>query len=102
MVLQMSKPQNLSQVRRSLLELLKSCGLPWNLTSRHILTALLNLGLNPVLQYGLSCDLACSQVGLPGASVNDECDLPIPNPHLPTFILKYSSDKHEVRYFRAI
>lgn len=83
-------------VRRSLLELLKSCGLPWNLTSRHILTALLNLGLNPVLQYGLSCDLACSQVGLPGASVKDECDLPSPNPHLPTFILKYSSDKHEV------
>ena len=104
MVLQMYKPLNLSQVRRSLLELLKSCGLPWNLTSRHILTALLNLGLNPVLQYGLSCDLACSQDVLPGDSVKDECDLPTPNPHLPTFILKYDADKHEVRcqYSRAI
>jgi len=78
-------------VRRSLLELLKSCGLPWKLTSRHILTALLNLGLNPVLQYGLSCDLACSQVGLPGASVKDDC-----NNNLPTFYLKHSADKQEV------
>ena len=88
----------LSQVRRSLLELLKSCGLPWKLTSRHILTALLNLGLNPVLQYGLSCDLACSQVGLPGASVKDDCDN-----NLPAFYLKYSADKYEVwcRDFQA-
>jgi len=80
-------------VRRSLLELLKSCGLPWKLTSRHILTALLNLGLNPVLQYGLTSDLACSQLSLAnGASIKDECEN-----NLPTFYLKYSdADKHEV------
>ena len=81
-------------MRRSLLELLKSCGLPWKLTSRHILTALLNLGLNPVLQYGLTSDLACSQLSLAnGASIKDECEN-----NLPTFYLKYSdADKHEVR-----
>ena len=56
-----------------------------------MLTALLNLGLNPVLQYGLSSDLACSQVKLHGASVKDECDN-----NLPIFYLKYSADKHEV------
>jgi len=78
-------------VRRSLLELLKNCGLPWKLTSRHMLTALLNLGLNPVLQYGLSSDLACSQVKLPGASVKDECDN-----NLPIFYLKHFAGKHEV------
>ena len=50
----------LSQVRRSLLELLKSCGLPWKLTSKHIHTALLNLGLTPVLQQGLCCNPASS------------------------------------------
>jgi len=86
-----SDAQEHSVVRRSLLELLKSCGLPWNLTSRHILTALLNLGLNPVLQYGLSCDLACSQSGQAGASVKDESDNNIPN-----FYLKYTADKREV------
>ena len=78
-------------MRRSLLELLKNCGLPWKLTSRHILTALLNLGLNLVLQYGLSSDLACSQVRLPNASIKDECDN-----NLPIFYLKYSRDKLEV------
>jgi len=78
-------------VRRSLLELLKNCGLPWKLTSRHMLTALLNLGLNPVLQYGLSSDLACSQVKLPGASVKDECAN-----NLPIFYLKHFAGKHEV------
>lgn len=78
-------------MRRSLLELLKNCGLPWKLTSRHMLTALLNLGLNPVLQYGLSSDLACSQVKLPGASVKDECAN-----NLPIFYLKHFAGKHEV------
>ena len=38
------------QVRRSLLDLLRYCGLPWKLTSLHIHTALLNLGLDPTLQ----------------------------------------------------
>ena len=74
-----------SQVRRSLLELLKSCGLPWKLTSRHILTALLNLGLNPVMQYGLGYDLACSHVLPQNESDNN----------LQAFYLKAS--KHKVR-----
>jgi len=88
----LEEAQEHAVVRRSLLDLLKYCGLPWKLTSLHILTALLNLGLDPTLQRSNLVSQVSPQ------------DVSLPNESLPDFYHKHTKDKQNVstESFRTI